>query len=149
MELLDSINDTRKCVYKCKKCNCSLSVLKPHRVSWGEDGVVIRWFQRPRLSFNVGKKRRRLPLARNAHLLVDFSHSSGIRAQFADRIGEPFLEGTDRVPRSTRWGVWAGAGAPWALVRHTARWWGVTAFTACHRVRLCCWERQKEGEGSG
>lgn len=120
-----------------------MPVLKSHRVSTGEDGVVIVRFLRPLLSLTVGKERWLLSPVWPVHLLLSFSHStSGIRAQLADGIGEPFFQGADRVPGSSRRGVWAGAGAAWGLVRHRARWWSDAAVAASHRVRLRC--RQKE-----
>lgn len=105
-------------------------------VSWGEDGVVVMLVQRPWLSFTVRKERwQLLRFARS---------SSAIGAQLPDGICEPFLQGADGVPGSSRQGVRAGAGASWGLVVHRAHWWGDTAVTACQRVRLCC--RQRGGD---
>lgn len=121
-----------------------MSVFKSHSVSRRQDGVVSLWFQRLQLAFAVAKEQWQLPLVWHAHLLLNFSRtSSGIRAQLADGVGEPFLEGGDRVPWTSRWRVWAGAGAARGLVGHRAHWWGDAAVTASRRVRLCCWDREK------
>lgn len=119
-------------------------IVTPHRVFRWENGVVIVWFHEPWLIFALRKKRWQLPPAWPAHVLLNFSRSSGINAQLADGVGEPFLKSTDRVSRSSRWGVWTGARAAWGLMGHRAHRWGDTAITACHRVRFCCKETERE-----
>lgn len=122
-----------------KRTFWSLFSFCSHRLSRWEDGVVVGWLRRPWLTLTAGNKRRWgvTPL-RPACLPLDFAHlSSAIGVRLADGIGEPFLEGADRVPRPPRWRVGAGEGAPWAMAGHVARRLGDTGLAAGHRVRLC------------